>query len=126
MKKPEIEHGRTRFGNADAGAGRNTQRRLEDNDRTRDSDLNYLNRQQTERMPRRAGNVIRDDNAANMRQNFSDVYRSDARSNLNNFSGEEPVTPEPTGGSRRRHRSSDGRRRSSDGRNSHRNSSSRS
>ena len=113
--------GRTRFSNADAGdgAGRNFQRRLDDNDRTRDSDLNYLNRQQTERMTRRAGNFIRDDNVANMRQNFSDVYRSDARRNLNNFSGEDLVTPEPNGGSRRRQRSSDGRH-------SRRNSSSRS
>ena len=63
----QARRGLTRFSNADEMPGRNIQRRQEDNDRTRDHDLNYLNRQQAERITRRAGNFIRDDNVANMR-----------------------------------------------------------
>ncbi len=38
------------------------------------------------------------------RQTFSAVYRSDAIRNSNDFRDEDSVTPQPSGGSRRRHR----------------------
>jgi len=85
MKKPEKERGRTRFSNVEAAA-RSSPRHYQECDQTRDRDLYYLNREQAARLTRRSGNLIRDDNAANMRQNLSNMYTSDARRNLRNFS----------------------------------------
>jgi len=117
MKKPEKERGRTRFSNVEAAA-RSSQRQHQESDQTRDQDLNYLNRKQATRLTRRSGNFIRDDNAANMRQNLSNMYTSDARRNLRNFQGEDLVTPTT--------RQREKRNRHSVGRNARRHSSSRS
>ena len=91
--RDSAQRGRTRFssGNDD----HNYFRQPEINDRTRDRELNYLNRESDNRADRNAGNLISDRNADQMRRNFSDLYRDNARRNLGGLREEDFNTPQP-------------------------------
>ena len=88
------QRGRTRFSSGDDD--HNYFRQREINDRTRDRELNYLNRESDNRADRNAGNLISDRNADQMRRNFSDLYRDNARRNLGGLREEDFNTPQPS------------------------------
>ena len=88
-----VRRGRTRFSSGDVYT--NSFRQREINDRTRDTQLNYLNREADNRAARSAGHSIRDHNPDQMRRDFSDLYRDNARRNLGGLREEDFTTPQP-------------------------------